>query len=219
MHDWTKEDVDLLVERYETTTNSELLKIFPGRTKLAIYKKANKLGLRKTRETKFMDRSEANSGENAYNWNGGVQKTQKGYVMVRKPGHPRADSKGYVMEHILTWETETGTIVPRGYCVHHINGNKSDNRIENLRMMKCGEHTALHNEGRKMKQSTKNLIAKKARNRLSDKRNHPFYKDVDVKAMIRMREKGACITDICRTFGISKRTYYKKIQEETNGTQ
>lgn len=33
-----------------------------------------------------------------------------------------------------------GITVPRGACVHHINGNSADNRIENLAIVAADEH-------------------------------------------------------------------------------
>lgn len=45
----------------------------------------------------------------------------------------------YVPEHRLIWEKENGSI-PIGWVIHHLNGNKLDNRIENLFAMPKKEH-------------------------------------------------------------------------------
>jgi len=68
------------------------------------------------------------------------QKEVGGYLKLRKPEHPRADSCGYVWEHIVVWEEYHHRSVPKGYVMHHLNGIKSDNRPQNLVAMKAGEH-------------------------------------------------------------------------------
>lgn len=48
-----------------------------------------------------------------------------------------------VQEHKWIWNQTFGR-VPSGYTIHHINGNKIDNRIENLQMLLEYEHNKLH---------------------------------------------------------------------------
>lgn len=62
----------------------------------------------------------------------------KGY-----PG-PRYSWGGRVLEHHLAWWQATGKIVPKGYVVHHKNGDGKDNRPENLECMPRGAHTTKH---------------------------------------------------------------------------
>jgi hypothetical protein len=50
-----------------------------------------------------------------------------------------------IFEHIVIWEKEFGSI-PKGYIVHHINLNPKDNKLSNLKLMKFGEHSRLHNK-------------------------------------------------------------------------
>ena len=61
-----------------------------------------------------------------------------GYVMVRVP-----DRKA-VAEHILRAEKVLGRRLKRGECVHHVNGDKADNRNKNLLVCSRGYHIALH---------------------------------------------------------------------------
>ena len=161
MRTWTQEEVDTLKANYHTATNEMLATLIPNKSPLAIYKKAYKLGLRKTDEIEFLDRSKARKGEKASNWKGGVKTTRAGYRQILQPGHPRADANGYVMEHIVVWEQSTGVKIPENCCIHHLNGDKTDNRIENLCMMLHRAHTVFHHTGAKRSAETKQKIAER----------------------------------------------------------
>lgn len=77
-----------------------------------------------------------NSGDRAHNWKGG-RVNHFGYVRVRAPGHPRASKKNpYVLEHILVMERVLGRHLLPNERVHHRNGQRNDNRPENLELWK-----------------------------------------------------------------------------------
>lgn len=85
-------------------------------------------------------------------WKGGRTLTRGGYVLVKAPEHPKATNAGYVLEHVLVMEEHLGrclNYISKGHrqneIVHHVNGQKQDNRIENLRLMTSSEHMTLHN--------------------------------------------------------------------------
>lgn len=74
------------------------------------------------------------TAENHWNWQGGRILEADGYVMIYTPDHPNANNKGYVFEHRLVMEKKLGRYLERKEVVHHKNGNRSDNRIENLEL-------------------------------------------------------------------------------------
>lgn len=67
-----------------------------------------------------------------------------GYVCVYCPDHPHAHQDGYVMLHTILMERHIGRFLESDEVVHHINHDRSDNRIENLLLMKKKDHMSMH---------------------------------------------------------------------------
>jgi len=63
---------------------------------------------------------------------GGRKIADKGYILIFSPYHPFRNGGKYVLEHRLVMEKHLGRYLVRGEGVHHKNGIKDDNRIENL---------------------------------------------------------------------------------------
>ena len=61
---------------------------------------------------------------------------KNGYIMVFSKGHPRAQGsrRNYIFEHILVMEKYLGRYIENDENVHHKNGIKNDNRIDNLEL-------------------------------------------------------------------------------------
>lgn len=68
------------------------------------------------------------------NWKGGVNKHASGYLKELARGHPFADKNGYVMQHRLVMERHLGRTLGPKERIHHKNGIRDDNRLENLEL-------------------------------------------------------------------------------------
>lgn len=64
-------------------------------------------------------------------WKGGITCKGGGYVHVKAPLHPRAQS-GYVPEHIMVAEQALGKPLPPAAPVHHVDLNRANNANNNL---------------------------------------------------------------------------------------
>lgn len=61
------------------------------------------------------------------------------------------DGDKSIKEHKKVMQDYLGRELAADECVHHINGDKLDNRIENLQLMKKSEHSSLHRMEEKAK--------------------------------------------------------------------
>ena len=73
-------------------------------------------------------------GEKAYNWKGGKSIDKAGYIVINRIKQ---------REHRLTAETVLGRKLKTNEVVHHINGNRTDNRKCNLLISNHSYHSWL----------------------------------------------------------------------------
>lgn len=88
--------------------------------------------------------SKSRTGERNSVWKGGRKIDAGGYILRLRPNHPHARRSGYVLEHRLVIEESIGRYLTPDEIVHHVNRNKTDNRLENLQVMSEAEHILLH---------------------------------------------------------------------------
>lgn len=85
-------------------------------------------------------------GSNNPNWRGGRIKGPEGRIVVYAPGHPGANLFGgsHILEYRLLIEKKIGRHLRSDEIVHHVNGDKHDNRLSNLQVMSRADHAREH---------------------------------------------------------------------------
>lgn len=132
-------------------------------------------------------------GPSHYRWNKGKLMDSEGYPLVRVgKEHPLANPNGYIREHELVLNACKGL---KGYfyrsgnfVVHHVNNDKTDNRVENLELLDRQTHSRRHGQLK--------------------------LKDTDVLKIRHLYAQGMLQKDIAKKFGVAFQTVSKIIRGE-----
>ena len=143
----TKLPLDMVIELYESgLTQAEVGKVL-GCSQKTVCKFMKRHGIKARSSACNLPKK---YGSNNPAWKGG-KNIHHGYVRIRTPKDclSSGDSNGYIREHDYIMEKHIGRPLRKDEVVHHINGVKDDNRIENLMLLTNSEHMKIHSEIRK----------------------------------------------------------------------
>ena len=79
------------------------------------------------------------------NWDDGWLE-HKGRFMVYRPDCPRAYKGGYALRYHVVWWLAHGEAHPREKDLHHIDGTKDNDHLENLQLCTHSEHRIIHDQ-------------------------------------------------------------------------
>lgn len=85
----------------------------------------------------------------------GNVRLHNGYWEVCGGGNPNRSK----MLHRLIYEDYYGVRLPPNIIVHHIDGDKTNNSIENLKAIGWKEHSSIHGKGRFLSEETRKKIS------------------------------------------------------------
>jgi len=88
------------------------------------------------------------NGESNPKWKGGHCDRKDGRRYIYCPSHPGAINGKYVLEYRLVVESKIGRVLSPDEVVHHIDGDPTNNSIENLEVLTSSEHRKLHHKER-----------------------------------------------------------------------
>lgn len=167
-------------------------------------------GVRKWAVSKRMTMSESQkkrfeNPENHPRWNGGRGLTVNGYVWVNT-GVGKTK-----VEHRLIMEKHLGRPLFNHERVHHINGIRTDNRIENLILLPGqSEHMKIHSKDHHEHMKKNNLYARggKCNKKLKEK---------DVLEIKNMIKKNKTLKEIAKMFNVTESNICSIKKEKTWG--
>lgn len=85
-----------------------------------------------------------NTQNGALVWNIKKFVSKGDYYYAVVPEHPNRTKHNYVLAHRIIIENHLGRLLDKNEIIHHIDGNKKNNDISNLQVMKALEHVSYH---------------------------------------------------------------------------
>lgn len=96
---------------------------------------------------------------------------RNGYIYLRRPDHPDANSDGYIAEHRLLMGEHLGRPILPSEDVHHVNEIVDDNRPKNFEVLTRSEHMKRHAQWRDPRSMVRERDA--VTGRFTDRRTTP----------------------------------------------
>ncbi len=81
--------------------------------------------------------------EKSWNWENGKSRNEHGYILIKLPANSPffcMTNYGYIREHRLIMAEYLKRPLDKNELVHHINGNRKDNRLRNLALVTRNNH-------------------------------------------------------------------------------
>lgn len=136
-------------------------------------------------------------GAKHLNWKGGFYFDAAGYkrVLIAK--------RTYRLEHVLVMERHLGRSMQPGEVVHHINGIKDDNRLENLKFMAHKDHNSLHQAGRVVSEKTKAKLRVLRAGTHQKEEHNQWREDVTKEKIIKAIEESMTFAEAAKLLDIN----------------
>lgn len=127
-------DIKQIEELYKQGYSCSEIGKMLGATRQAIWEKMKNAGV-KTRKKKLLPF---------------IVYDDRKWTINKTTGYYRQTNsrKKHIALHRYVYEKETNTVIPENYDIHHIDYDKTNNKLENLQLLLKSEHTKLHQDAK-----------------------------------------------------------------------